>query len=400
MKARLRELKRIDWDFSDYKGASSSSANINSLHWYLAPFVAPIPAILIQTLTQQGDTVLDPFAGAGVALVEAARLDRNFIGIDVNPYAVNIMRAKVHALEAADDQWFSNISENVDALSSKPVVHSVIDYCARAEINTEVFRWFERKTLRQLCNLHYYVVSESDSKDRLLKKVLFSSILQRSCSQQRVYTYVTDGCFPEKMVHVDAMRLFRRRAQLTALAAQTFRKQYKLLHGVECTTPSVLLSEGDARNLAFLRDNSVDMVITSPPYLGVHDYVRSMRLTALFFPERNGALAMRNEIGARWKRNRRNAYDEYLAHMGKAFSEICRVLRPRGFVCLVIGRGGGKTYKGDTVHELITPLHTLHRFKTALRVTRTIRFRRIPPGFQSRRRQTEGKEEIIILNRD
>ena len=388
MEEKLRRLQNIDWEFSDYRGFSSFPTDINSLHWHPAPFVPQIPVILIQALTEEGDTILDPFAGAGVALIEAARLKRKFIGIDINPYAVNIMRAKFYALSLSDRQWFLGIKEDLESLS---INASIEDYCMKFGIDKEVFKWFEKKTLRELCTLHQYVISESDGKNRLLKKVLFSSILQKCCSQREHYTYVTDGCYPDELLYINAIELFLNQAEFTAIAAETFRKQYRMTHNIEWTSLDRVISTGDARSLKFLKNESIDMVVTSPPYLGVNDYVRSMRLTWLFFSEKETQEAMKHEIGARRKRNRKYAYEEYIDDMDRSFAEISRVLKSSGFLCLVIGQGRSKACKRNVVEELLEILQNKYEFRTRMRISRRIKFRRIQvPGV--------GNEEIIILN--
>jgi len=262
----------------------------------------------------------------------------------------------------------------------------------KAGIDKEVFKWFEEQTLRELCSLHRYVMSESDNRNKLLKKVLLSSILQRCCSQREHYTYVTDSCYPKKLLYINGLELFVNQAELTGIAAETFRKQYEMMYNEKVTSLDGTISVGDARNLRFLQNESIDMVVTSPPYLGVNDYVRSMKLTWLFFPESSTKEAMRNEIGARWKRNRKNAYEEYIYDMNRSFSEISRVLKTSGFLCLTIGQGKGKVCKKNVVKELLGMLQNKYEFKTLMRISRRIKFRRIQvPGV--------GNEEIIILNR-
>lgn len=392
MKEKIRQLQNVDWEFSDYRGFSSFPADINSLHWHPAPFVPQIPAILIQALSEKEDTILDPFSGAGVTLIEAARLKRKFIGIDINPYAVNITKAKFYALALADTGWFLTIKEDLKSLSI--IDCSIIeDYCMEFGIDKEVFKWFDKKTLRELCSLHQYLRSELNNKNELLKKVLFSSILQKCCSQREHYTYVTDGCYPKKLLYVNAVNLFLNQAELTAIAAETFREQYKMMYNQEWVFTEGIVSTGDARNYKFLEDESVDMVITSPPYLGVNDYVRSMRLTWLFFLEKGTEEAMKNEIGARRKRHRRQAYEEYIKDMGKAFSEISRVLKSSGFLCLIMGQGRGRVYKGNVTEELLKILQNKYEFEIGTIFSRKIKFRRIQvPGV--------GNEKIIILNRN
>jgi DNA modification methylase len=188
------------------------------------------------------------------------------------------------------------------------------------------------------------------------------------------------------------MDSFLKQAELATIAAETFRKRYKLMYDEEWTSFGGFISIGDARDL-FLKDESIDIIVTSPPYLGVNDYVRSMRLTKLFFPEKGTQKAMKNEIGARWKRNRKYAYEAYIEDMVRSFSEISRVLKSSGFLCLIMGQGRGRVCKRkNVVEELLDILQNKYDFKIEMRNSRKIKFRRIQvPGVKN--------EEIIILNR-
>lgn len=60
-----------------------------------APFPVELPEQLIRLYTFRNDLVLDPFMGSGSALVAAARLDRRYVGYDLDPAYVEIARRRV-----------------------------------------------------------------------------------------------------------------------------------------------------------------------------------------------------------------------------------------------------------------------------------------------------------------
>lgn len=342
--------------------------------------------MLIQTLSHEGDNVIDPFVGSGVTLIEAAKLGRRFIGVDINPFAIEISKAKFLAIEQADVKWKDELCQKI---SCSDIGETAKDYIERIGINVEVLKWFEEKTLNKLLSI-YKVIADSTDKF-LLGKVLFSSILCRCSSQRRHYTYITDGCFPKELVYKPAKKFFMEKVVLTHRAAQIFKEQYKRRHLRDYEFEGEIRLE-DSRKLDWIREASIDLVVTSPPYLGTHDYLKAMRLTNLFFPEKNFKKFLEIEIGARCKRHRKNAYEEYLNDMKKAFEECYRVLKPGGFMGLIMGRGKGRVIKSDIVALLLEFLTTKANFAIVYENNRKISSRRIRfPGVMT--------ERIIVLRK-
>ena len=60
-----------------------------------APFPVELPEKLIQLYTFKDDLILDPFMGSGSSLVAAARLQRRYVGYDLDPAYVDIARSRV-----------------------------------------------------------------------------------------------------------------------------------------------------------------------------------------------------------------------------------------------------------------------------------------------------------------
>ncbi|HET7009728.1 MAG TPA: site-specific DNA-methyltransferase [Anaerolineales bacterium] len=60
-----------------------------------APFPEELPRRLIDLYTFEGDLVLDPFCGSGTTCVAAARLDRSYIGYEVDPKYVRLAEKRL-----------------------------------------------------------------------------------------------------------------------------------------------------------------------------------------------------------------------------------------------------------------------------------------------------------------
>ncbi len=73
----------------------------NRIHLQQSPVALLLRIILASTMP--GDTVLDPFAGTGTTLVVAYQLKRNSIGIEIDPYYVNVIRERLKTIRPADN---------------------------------------------------------------------------------------------------------------------------------------------------------------------------------------------------------------------------------------------------------------------------------------------------------
>ena len=66
--------------------------------WYWGNFVPQIPHQLMMRYTRTSDWILDPFCGSGTTLIEAIRMMRNSVGIEINPEVYSRTREAVQSL--------------------------------------------------------------------------------------------------------------------------------------------------------------------------------------------------------------------------------------------------------------------------------------------------------------
>ena len=176
-------------------------------------------------------------------------------------------------------------------------------------------------------------------------------------------------------------------------------RQFFVINGDTADLGSLLedsvIHKGDARDMSWICDDSIDMVMTSPPYLCAQDYIKTMRLINMFFEDADFDNAVVNEIGARNLRrsNREKVISQFHSDMQAAFREVKRVLRPDKYFCLVLGQGKGKITQGcDTVGDMIRYLTDELNFEEVYRTKRTINFKTTRIGGVD-------KEEIVILRK-
>lgn len=90
---RWKEYEHIRTDSLWNLGEREKGVGQDASYW--GNFVPEIPKQLIQRYSKKGEWVLDPFLGSGTTMIEAIKLGRNCIGVDVNSKAVSLVKEKL-----------------------------------------------------------------------------------------------------------------------------------------------------------------------------------------------------------------------------------------------------------------------------------------------------------------
>lgn len=122
------------------------------VHKYWGRKPANIVGRYIQFFTNPGEVVLDPFAGSGVTVVEAARLQRQSVGFDLNPFAARLTNAMFSPpLPSA----FEAAARRVVQLAEQAVAHLYVTSCdtcgGRATVRSIGYTGSEMREVRYRC---------------------------------------------------------------------------------------------------------------------------------------------------------------------------------------------------------------------------------------------------------
>lgn len=284
-----------------------------------------------------GARVLDPFAGSGTTLVEAALAGRAGVGVDANPLAVSLGLLKATV-------WPADARARLVAAADQIAEHAIEAGRAARRASSpkppRQKRWDDPRlyaphVYRELVTLRE-AIPEADEPLRGALLLVLSSIvvkvsLQRSDTDERLVDRAVGRGAAARHFAAKARELAARMADFAAK--------------VPAGTPPPDLREGDARALAHLADRSIDLAISSPPYLGTYDYPRhhARRFAWLGIDPRRFAA---REIGARRSGDTRERWArDVAAYVG----ELARVLRPGAHAFLLVGDSiaAGRPVPGD-----------------------------------------------------
>lgn len=300
------------WDFH----GEDTQEHVHALHPYPARFIPQIPRKAIIEYSSRGQTVLDPFCGGGTALLEASLLGRKSIGVDNNAVAYLISVAKTSKYAPTDiDALNRHLSELSDhSMFIRPIVP---DYLNRDY-------WFSPESLADLGRIRGAIEVLADP-SRNLALAVFSALIVRASHQDSDTRYAR---VDRNYTKGSAINWYQQRLRSALVDVQEIS---------EAPRESVEIYHADGRNLEFITASTVDLVVTSPPYLNAYDYHKYHR-HRLHWIGGDVAFARDLEIGKHDTFTKPKATpDQYFADMEMCFREWARVLSPSGKVFIVVG---------------------------------------------------------------
>lgn len=342
----LSRLGKIDWAFTESKTGYLS----HDIHPYPAKFIPQIPRNLIRLLSLRGERVWDPFGGSGTTALEAILLGRRALSTDVNPIAKVIGEAKTLTLIKEQDDILSEFIEHLSMLSVDSQQLEVELNLHREEFSLYIPEipnltdWFHQNAIDELAYLRWRIDSLDFPHTTALAKAAFSKSILRASYQDGETRYARN---PREVRAGSVIQLYS--DNLRAALAKV-RQLGPLLRFREAEFRTVDLrvatvSERDNNASALVR-NSVDLVVTSPPYPNTTDYhlYHRFRLFWLGYDPRDLA---HKEIGSHLRHQKEGSgFDSYLQEMSLCLSRIMEVLRPGRYAVLILGDGvfGGRVY--------------------------------------------------------
>ena len=343
--------RRIDYSW-DYRGENTKTYT-HGIHTYPAMFIPQVARRLLEIYSKDGDTICDIFCGSGTALVESKVLGRNAYGIDLNPLAIFLAKAKTTPINP------QRLTKEYFALLER------LEKIKDGEIKKPNFKnlnfWFKEKAIIKLAKLKKAIQEIKDKAIRDFLMVAFSETV-RYASNTKTGEFKLVRIKGEKLEKhdPDVFGIFRKKAEANITGVGEFYKEAKK----DAWTKIIF---GDSSKDNGIKENSIDCIITSPPYGDSRTtvaYGQFSRLSAQWidvFDDPNEASGVDNELlgGKATKTLSHTLPSEYLNDsldkiakqdesrardvlsfyigLNDCLKRAHRILKPKKYFCLVIG---------------------------------------------------------------
>lgn len=301
----IEKIKDLEWKNLPFSKQNWGN-NFHSISSYVGRIKPSFAHFLIESATNPGDVVYDPFCGIGTVPLEASLLGRRSVGNDLNPYAYMVTKSKLDVRGIENElQYLSGIdlgeSQNIKLTN----------------IEKWVKEYYHPKTLKEI--LYLVDLFKKDNRDFLLGCLLGISHGHRpqhlSIRTGYIIPYIPNPK-PEVVYKNSIEKMI-----------QKVKRMY-VDHPVFKYCPTIFL--GDSRNTPYIKKKSIDAIISSPPYYDTLDYVSANKLRLYLY-------GINDENQSVLKTDLIQDKKNYLDEMLKIGFELRRVLKDDGVVVFVLG---------------------------------------------------------------
>jgi hypothetical protein len=306
-------VKQIEGEFWPAK-----QRQMHSLHYcisYRGSFKPELPDFFIKKYTKPGDIVADPFCGRGTTALQANLLGRVAWANDANPLAVAITYAKANPV----------MPDIVEAFLDR------INWDKQCSLsgNEDLLAFYHPRTLQELLLLRKHIQQTGDDIAKFVQLLALSRLHGHSKGFFSAYS------MPQVAISSPAQeKINRKRGEVPEyrplipriLAKAKSALRDGLIDEIKRASRHNLYVNADATRLTLYPSGSVDLVVTSPPFLNKVNYLQDNWLEHWFL-----------EVDAEDLKNRimqtasLPAWQEFI---GEGLLEMARILR-RGGICVI-----------------------------------------------------------------
>jgi hypothetical protein len=264
-----------------------------------AKFHLPVVRWALGQYGRKGSVLLDPFTGSGTAQVEALARGISSVGVDIDPLACLIARAKTKPISPnVLDQSLTQIKELLESYAD---LHADRERREAADISEQryladivgltippipnITHWFRRYVIVDLARIKWAIEQAAIGKaEKQFFMACFAGIIRRVSNADPD---------PVSGLEVTSVQVERNKKRKIAVYSVFLEKCRFAIDGMEqlweaykmyTPAPRTRIIQGDTQNLANLLDaisfteDGYPLVVTSPPYCRAVEYSRRHQL--------------------------------------------------------------------------------------------------------------------------
>lgn len=322
---------------------TSKQRQAKSIHEisYRACFKPQLPHFFIELLTKEKDVVYDPFNGRGTTIIEAALMRRNIIANDINPLSIILSKPRL---------FIPDIGELSKRLSSIKISKGV-----KPDIDLSMF--YHPKTLSEIVSLRNYLIKRKkahaeDELDMWIRMVATNRLTGHSRGFFSVYTLPPNQAVSQSsQIKINKSRkqkpVYRDTKEIMLTKSRDLIKNIvpEDISNLNAVSNKALFLVKDARYTGEIRSNSVQLTVTSPPFLDIVQYADDNWLRCWF-----------NDIDAAsvsGKITMSKKLDDWCNIMSDVFKQLYRITKRNGFVAFEVGEvRNGKIRLDEYIAEI------------------------------------------------
>jgi len=234
----------------------------NSIHEisYRACYKPQLPRFFIDIFTEEGNVVYDPFAGRGTTLIEAALMNRNIVGNDVNPLSRLLTEPRLNIPKMAE------IEERLNEIEFNQL-----------EAGIDISMFFHKDTEAEIVSLKNQL--QHSDVDNWIRMVATNRLTGHSAGFFSGYTLPPNQAASQNSQQVINSRLgltppYKNTKEIIMKKSKSLQRNLssELIEKLRKIGASAVLSSEDSRETSHIQDCSINLTVTSPPFLNIVRY--------------------------------------------------------------------------------------------------------------------------------
>ena len=310
---KLETLNGIPYFINEFWTAKQRQAHRIHEISYRACFKPQLPAFFIDRLTQPGDIVYDPFMGRGTTAIETALKGRIPYGNDINPLSWALTEPRINPPHL--DQIINRLAQ--------------IPWKSLTSVqNKKLLVFYHSKTLQQIESLRNYLINKKklDKVDSWIRMVALNRLTGHSSGFFSVFTLP-----PNQAVSIERQKKINQQRNQKAVFKDVpeiiARKSASLLsQAVPSVKKSLFLTE-QSHKTKKIPSSSVQLTVTSPPFLDVVNYPADNWLRCWFLGLDSQSIPI-----TKYKN-----IEEWTLFIKETLKELARITAPKGYIAFEVG---------------------------------------------------------------